>query len=456
MRMVLFSGPTLPPDLLRRHLNEFSNLADGTVEIRPPATCGDVLDAALSRPNVIAVIDGYFDGAAAVWHKELLWALAQGIHVFGASSMGALRAAELAPFGMRGIGQVFERYRDGVYVDDDAVAVAHATAEYDYRTASDALVNLRATFERAAANGLLSPPLLSELVARAEVIPYWDRTYGRVLGDMGEHFESSSEGIALRRWLETGRVNQKRDDAVLLLATLAHERTALETPAVPSFVFSHTEAWQELYVAVSERRTETRSVTSTGPAESWYDEVLVAVDSEELLRAALGRALSERVAPESARNSPALVAAAEERFRRARGLMTPEDYRAWLTAQGLHSDAQAIRVFASNGLQHRARLVLNVETKRHLITELQARGRWRALQERAASKLRALESCGLSTPTLTDVDISEDQLWSWFFQELHRNAVPSDLHCHAEERGIDLEQLRRAALREYCMVKSST
>lgn len=446
----------MAPTLLRRHLDELPNLAQCAVEIRPPATCGDVLDAALSNPAVIAVIDGYFDGTAAVWHKEFLWALAQGIHVFGASSMGALRAAELAPFGMRGIGQIFERYRDGVYVEDDEVAVAHATAEYDYRVASDALVNLRATFETAAVRGVLTPSTRDELVARSQAIPYWERSYARVLGDMDAGFESSSEGVALRQWLETGRINQKRVDAATLLETLERERAALETPLVPAFTFSHTEAWQELYVAVSERRTDAMSVDSAASTESWYDEVLVAVDSEELLLASLGRALSERVAPESVRNSPALVAAAEERLRRVRGLMMPEDYRAWLSAQELHTDAAAIRVLASNGLQHRARLVFNAAAQKHLITELQARGRWRAVQERAATKRRVLENRGLTAPTLTEVGISEEQLWNWFFHDLHRNTVPSDLPCFAEERGIDLDQLRRAALREYCMVKSSS
>jgi hypothetical protein len=41
--------------------------------------------------------------------------------------MGALRAAELHTFGMVGVGRVFEGYRDGVYEDDDEVAVVHGS-----------------------------------------------------------------------------------------------------------------------------------------------------------------------------------------------------------------------------------------------------------------------------------------------------------------------------------------
>ena len=61
-----------------------------------------------SRPAVIGIIDGYFEIVPTVWHKEILWAMAQGIHVFGAASIGALRAAELDAFGMRGIGRIYE------------------------------------------------------------------------------------------------------------------------------------------------------------------------------------------------------------------------------------------------------------------------------------------------------------------------------------------------------------
>ena len=47
--------------------------------------------------EAIGIIDGYFERVPSVWHKEILWAMAEGIHVFGSASMGALRAAELLP-----------------------------------------------------------------------------------------------------------------------------------------------------------------------------------------------------------------------------------------------------------------------------------------------------------------------------------------------------------------------
>ena len=70
--------------------------------------------------------------------------------MFGAASMGALRAAELAAFGMEGVGAIFEAFREGVLEDDDEVAVIHGPAEFGYPVLSEAMVNIRRTLSDAA------------------------------------------------------------------------------------------------------------------------------------------------------------------------------------------------------------------------------------------------------------------------------------------------------------------
>ena len=113
MNAVIFAGPSLPPAVRPE---------DPALEWRPPVKQGEVYEAALARPAIIGIIDGYFEVTPTVWHKEILWAMAQGIHVYGGASIGALRAAELHPFGMVGIGRIFEAYCDGTLTDDDEVA----------------------------------------------------------------------------------------------------------------------------------------------------------------------------------------------------------------------------------------------------------------------------------------------------------------------------------------------
>ncbi|WP_438008248.1 TfuA-like protein [Sorangium sp. So ce321] len=120
MTVHLFLGPTLAAAVL-------------DAVILPPAAHGDVYRAAQRGATVIGIVDGYFEVVPAVWHKEILWAMREGVHVLGSASMGALRAVELAPFGMEGVGAVFEAYQRAELEDDDEVAVAHAPAAYGYR-----------------------------------------------------------------------------------------------------------------------------------------------------------------------------------------------------------------------------------------------------------------------------------------------------------------------------------
>src|ERR1700689_4413631 len=156
MTTFIFVGPTLPAEEIAR--------TRGFVCL-PPVAQGDLYRAARGRPRAIGIIDGYFSGAPSVWHKEILWAISHGVPVFGSASMGALRAAELHAFGMRGVGRIFEAFRDGELEDDDEVAVVHGPAELGHVQASEAMVNIRATLARAETVGILSKSSRSALEA---------------------------------------------------------------------------------------------------------------------------------------------------------------------------------------------------------------------------------------------------------------------------------------------------
>ena len=67
-------------------------------ERMPPVAQGDIYRAVRRRPRAIGIIDGYFEGVPAVWHKEILWAMAQGIHEHMRGS-GHYSAAVGRPFG---------------------------------------------------------------------------------------------------------------------------------------------------------------------------------------------------------------------------------------------------------------------------------------------------------------------------------------------------------------------
>jgi hypothetical protein len=207
----IFTGPTLAPE---------EGCAALDAVYLPPVAQGDVYRVGLKRPWAIGIIDGYFEHVPAVWHKEILWAMTQGIHVYGSASMGALRAAELAPFGMEGIGEIFAAYRDGRLEDDDEVAVVHGPAASGYRPMSEAMVNVRYTLAVAAMSGVISAMTRSLLEHITKAMYYPERSYPLVLRQAAEQGLPTADLEALRTWLPQGRVDQKREDALAMLRAI--------------------------------------------------------------------------------------------------------------------------------------------------------------------------------------------------------------------------------------------
>jgi len=140
MTAIVFLGPTISADHAAKYL-------DAT--FKPPVSQGDIMACLGDAPSAIGIIDGYFQNIPSVWHKEILWAMSRGVHVFGSASMGALRAAELSSFGMIGVGKVFESYFKGETNRDDEVAIVHAPQEMNFTPLSEPLANIRPTLAKA-------------------------------------------------------------------------------------------------------------------------------------------------------------------------------------------------------------------------------------------------------------------------------------------------------------------
>jgi hypothetical protein len=85
----------------------------------PPIQRGDIIADIRNGVNSILILDGLFHQALSVSPSEIMDALRRGIRVFGASSMGALRAAELESYGMVGIGEIFDHIRIADAFRDD-------------------------------------------------------------------------------------------------------------------------------------------------------------------------------------------------------------------------------------------------------------------------------------------------------------------------------------------------
>lgn len=214
--VVVFLGPSLPRAAARALLE---------ARYLPPADRGAVHRVLGSGPRVIVLVDGVFHGSPSVWQRELLDALDEGVTVVGAASMGALRAAELQPFGMIGCGRVFRWYRDGRIEGDDEVALLHGDAESGYRAMSEPLVNIRATLCAATSAGRISAGVARDLLERARAAYYADRGWRALLRGSGEQVAQAVRDC---------RVDVKRADARVALRTAARILAGEASAALPS------------------------------------------------------------------------------------------------------------------------------------------------------------------------------------------------------------------------------
>jgi hypothetical protein len=201
------------------------------------------------RPRGIALIDGWIHDRPAVGHKEILFALAEGVMVFGAGGIGAIRAVELHHFGMRGVGQIYNAYAEGLFDGDDEVAVATCEGT---TAVSVALVDVRATLQAAVKASVIDRDLAVHLLTAARSLHYSERNYSRIL-EVSRHDGVSETGIdSFGRWLPPGAQSAKEEDARQVIEALAEalqqEQTMHQSCPRPT----DTAAWRALYEQVAE------------------------------------------------------------------------------------------------------------------------------------------------------------------------------------------------------------
>jgi hypothetical protein len=405
MRACIFAGPSLAP-------RDAAALTD--VTLLPPARHGDVYRAvSLLRPRAIGIVDGYFQWVLSVWHKEILWALQQGVHVFGAASMGALRAAELAPFGMRGVGRIFEAYRDGVlagcgdapFEDDDEVAVVHGPPESGYVAASEAMVNVRCTLAEAERVGLIGSAVRGQLVAIAKGLFFPERSYDRVLAEGRAAGIAESALAALEAWLPTGRVNQKRADALAMIKTM-HEFLATDPPPMRArFAFEHTTLWERAVAAL-----QPATAHNAEEADALEELRLDSVRFHELRQ----QVLNSLLAP-----SEADVGGPEETARRE--------------------------------LLRRAQdEIPSLIVERQILARIRASGKYAKLLARAQDKrARLADRTDLPRAALFS-ELQLLQLRDWYFTQLAGGDMPDELERYLRDSGYpDASRFHEAVFAEY-------
>jgi hypothetical protein len=444
MTIYVFCGPTISRSDGSTHLD---------AEFLGPAAQGDLYGVAAERPDAIGLIDGYFDSMPSVWHKEILWALHHGIHVYGSSSMGALRAAELAPFGMVGVGAIYESLLSGELEDDDEVAVAHGPPETDYCTGSEAMVNIRATLAQAMKESIIPPRTAEAFVRIAKATFYADRSWPLLFAEAESHNLAVAEVHALQRWLPANVVNQKRLDAIAMLGRMAERARAGRAPFSPSFHFEHTAAWENARRRVDALRTAPSSATDREVASE--DAIIEEAQIAKSFQNHLGGSLTRTLAIEHARMTGRTVEGevlytAIEAFRRERGLGSDPDFERWLEDNSVGD----LEFFKEEAQAQLVQTLYHSQALRQLPDHLRSCGEYRQLTRRAREKERAVTIVDASGRD-NGASCDEAELFRWYFLEHLGRMLPADLDRYARQLGMsDLVAFRRAVWRERIYVAS--
>ncbi len=172
MTIVIYTGLSISFD-------EAKTIIDA--EYLPPIKRGDI-DELLSNNDdieIIGIIDGVFHQSPAVAHKEILKALKKGITVVGGASMGALRACELYPYGMIGVGNIFNDYKEEIIDSDDDVAVSLNPETLEQM--SESWINIKYNLDFAKEDNIITKKEEEELLEIAKNTYYPKRSFNYII-----------------------------------------------------------------------------------------------------------------------------------------------------------------------------------------------------------------------------------------------------------------------------------
>ena len=164
MRACAFVGPSLGPSERPRYAG---------LEYRPMARRGDVDAAVREAFDVIVLIDGAMIYEYPPSPREIAFAMTHGVRLIGAASIGALRAVELAPLGMHGVGWVYEQFQRGAVDCDDELVCLYA--EPLGQRLSIPLINIRYACKKLVIRGELGRAPAAKLISALRARYYEER-----------------------------------------------------------------------------------------------------------------------------------------------------------------------------------------------------------------------------------------------------------------------------------------
>ena len=210
---IVYLGPTLRKEEALKILD---------ADHRDPAKKGDflMLSQDSDEKKYVGFIDGVFlhdypPPPIEVYHL----ATRKNIELLGASSLGALRAVELEKFGMKGIGKIFQLYKNGIIDADDEVAVTFVRGSNILQ--SEAMIDIRFNLFLAYKKGIITNDTKKRFVKIAKGIYFPFRNYEDIINLTQQQYPSIHDELEnFRAHILQNRDSLKARDAVKLLKYL--------------------------------------------------------------------------------------------------------------------------------------------------------------------------------------------------------------------------------------------
>ncbi|MFZ3231539.1 MAG: TfuA-like protein [Pseudobdellovibrio sp.] len=205
LKIKIYSGLSLSQQTVKKYLPQalFSK----------PIKRNDLYDDIKKGIHVIGIIDGEFLQNLSVSPTEIQDAMRCGLSIYGASSMGAMRAAELSQFGMIGCGSIFEQISKDPYFQDDKLGqIFYEDLSHVSMPFMDFFLGIKDLVQRR----IVSPKESSEIVQLYKKLHFSERTYAALKSQIQKKHNSARLFLAFDN-AKKHIISQKNKDAILML-----------------------------------------------------------------------------------------------------------------------------------------------------------------------------------------------------------------------------------------------
>jgi hypothetical protein len=247
-------------------------------------------------------------------------------------------------------------------------------------------------------------------------------------------------------------VDQKRADALAMLATLRDWLAQDPEPKRVRYYFEHTVWWDETTRHAGVGGVDCEADAAGVGLQALLDELRLTGRANVAYRGALARhlALDEAARRGIAPTAEAVRATAAD-FRRQRDLLEPAALEQWLAQQHLTPE-RFHELIREEVLLTRADELLGYHALRRLPDHLRLRGDYARLLARARAKQQALAAHGLLDAAAAPADVL-DRALAWHCAR-RGEPVPASLDDYARRAGFAAaDECQRALLREYYYVQ---